>query len=177
MGILRAHFPLCLDALRPVNDERIADPTAIGLALPAAERRIAGERPAPGVVVAVFRPAELVQGGQVLLRRALHVVEEERHEIRAPQAARGDVHVLRAEEQLPAPGLDRHGPHRQHEAEEQPPEARRADDVRRLADVDLRDDVGRREPGDGDRRAEPEPPVPQHQLKRSCTRRSATSTH
>ena len=60
VGVLRAHFTLRLDALRPVDDERIADAAAVGLALPAAERRISCEGPAPGVVIVGLRPAQLI---------------------------------------------------------------------------------------------------------------------
>ena len=66
MGELRAHFALRLDALRPVNDEGVADAAAIGFALPALERRVAGVRPSPGVVIEGFRPAELVDRRQIL---------------------------------------------------------------------------------------------------------------
>ena len=68
--VLRADLALGLDALRPVDDERIADAAAVGLALPAAERRVAGEGPAPRVVVEVLRPAELVDRREVLLQRS-----------------------------------------------------------------------------------------------------------
>src|SRR5580698_6023198 len=48
-----------LDAFRPVNDEGIGSPAAIGLAFPSLERRVAGMRPAPGVVVEIFGSAEV----------------------------------------------------------------------------------------------------------------------
>ena len=67
---------LRLDALRPVDDERVADAAAVGLALPAPEGRVAGVGPAPRVVVEVLRPAEVVDRRQVLLERVRHVVEE-----------------------------------------------------------------------------------------------------
>src|SRR5262245_26038022 len=48
---LCADFPFRLKALRPMNDERVADAAAIGLALPAFERRVARVRPTPRVMV------------------------------------------------------------------------------------------------------------------------------
>src|SRR3990172_1517360 len=76
MRILGADLAFGLDASRPVDDERVADAAAVCLALPAAKRRVARERPAPGVVVEGRRPAELVYLPQVLLQRVRHVVEE-----------------------------------------------------------------------------------------------------
>src|SRR5438477_159914 len=60
VSIVCAHLTLCLDALGPVDDERVADATAIGLALPTAERCIACPGPAPGVVIEGLRPTQLV---------------------------------------------------------------------------------------------------------------------
>src|SRR5437660_10396804 len=63
MRVLGAHFTLRFDTFRPMDDARIADTAAISLALPAAERCVAGPCPAPGVVVTKFRAAKLVQSG------------------------------------------------------------------------------------------------------------------
>ena len=52
------------------------DAAAVGLALPSPERGVAGEGPAPRVVVEVLRPAEVVERGEVLLQVVGHVVEE-----------------------------------------------------------------------------------------------------
>ena len=73
---LRANLACILDALRPVNDERIGHAATIGLALPALERRVTGVRPSPGVVVEIFRAAELIDRRQILLQIVRHVVEE-----------------------------------------------------------------------------------------------------
>ena len=78
VGVLRAHFTLRFNAFGPVNNQWIADTASVGFALPTAERRIARPRPAPGVVVTNFRTAKLVQSGQILFERSLHVVEEQR---------------------------------------------------------------------------------------------------
>ena len=59
-----------------MHDERIADAAAVCFPLPAPERGVARERPAPGVVVEVLRPAEIVDRRQVLLEIVGHVVEE-----------------------------------------------------------------------------------------------------
>src|SRR5262245_49759008 len=87
MPVLGAYFTLRFDAFRPVNDERIADTAAVGLALPTAKRRVARPRPAPGVVVTKFWPPKLVQSGEVLFQRSLHVVEEQRFVDHAGRAA------------------------------------------------------------------------------------------
>ena len=58
--VLGAHLALGLDARRPGDDEGVAGAAAVGLALPAAERRVAGQRPAPRVVVEVLGAADLV---------------------------------------------------------------------------------------------------------------------
>ncbi len=57
-----------------MNGSRGAAP--VRLALPAAEGGVAGERPAPRVVVEVLGPADLVNDRQALLERLLRVVEE-----------------------------------------------------------------------------------------------------
>src|SRR5215470_14555952 len=89
MAVLRAHFTLRFDPFRPVNNEWIADTAAVGLALPTAKRRVAGPRPAPGVVVTNLWAAKLVQSGEVLFQRSLHVVEEQRFVDHAGRTALG----------------------------------------------------------------------------------------
>ncbi len=74
--VLRAHLALGLDARRPGDDERVAGAAAVGLALPAPERRVAGPGPAPRVVVEVLGAADLVDDLEALLERLLGVVEE-----------------------------------------------------------------------------------------------------
>src|ERR1700756_795861 len=59
-----------------MNDERIADATAVGLAFPAAEWRIAREGPTPGIVIEGAWTAEFVNLLEILLQRVWHVVEE-----------------------------------------------------------------------------------------------------
>src|SRR2546421_1836060 len=68
VSVLRADFTLCRDAFGPVDDERVTDTAAVGLALPAAEWCIACPGPAPGVVVEGLRPAQLVQLCQTFLK-------------------------------------------------------------------------------------------------------------
>ena len=89
VGVLRADFALGLDALGPVDDERVADAAAIGLALPAAEGRVARPGPAPRVVVEVLRPAEVIEGLQVIFQGLGHRVEEQVLVDRAGRAALG----------------------------------------------------------------------------------------
>src|SRR5687768_16695310 len=76
MTELRAYFALRFDALRPAHDEGIRHAATIRFALPAPERRIASVRPAPRIVIEVFRSADVVDGRQVLLEVIGHVVEE-----------------------------------------------------------------------------------------------------
>ena len=76
VGVLRADLAARLDPLGPADDERVADAAPVGLALPAAERRVAGIRPAPREVIENLRPADFVDGRQVLFDRVRDVVEE-----------------------------------------------------------------------------------------------------
>ena len=95
VAVLGADLALRLDALRPADDERIGHAAAIGFALPAAERRVAGVRPAPRIVVEVLRPADVVDGGEVLLQVVGHVVEELALVDRAVRPALGARAVVR----------------------------------------------------------------------------------
>ena len=76
MAILGAHFAPGGDALRPAQNERIAGAAPVGLALPAAEGGVAGVGPAPGVVVEVLRPTDVIDGGEVLREVFRNIVEE-----------------------------------------------------------------------------------------------------
>src|SRR5678816_4547785 len=76
MAVLAADLAPGLDALRPADDEWIRGAAAIGLALPAFERRVAGVCPAPRIVIEIFRAADVVDGGEVLMQLVRHVVEE-----------------------------------------------------------------------------------------------------
>src|SRR5215472_5310354 len=76
MAILRAYLALRLDALGPAHDEGIGHAAAIGFTLPATERCVAGMGPAPCIVIEMFRPAELVDHGKILLEIIGHVIEE-----------------------------------------------------------------------------------------------------
>jgi hypothetical protein len=59
---------MCLDALRPVDQERVADAAPVGFPLPPPERRVARPCPAPGVVVERLRATDLVDARQALLQ-------------------------------------------------------------------------------------------------------------
>ena len=74
--VLLADLAAGRDAGWPVDEERVARAAAVGLALPAAERRVARPGPAPRVVVEGVGPAELVELGQAVLQRLRGVVEE-----------------------------------------------------------------------------------------------------
>ena len=87
--VLRAHLASCQPTGRPRDDERVGRSAAVGLALPAAERGVPGERPAPRVVVEVVGATDLVDRGEALLQRLLGVVEELRLVRRAGRAALG----------------------------------------------------------------------------------------
>ena len=58
-----------LGAGGPVHDQRIGDPALVDLPLPSAERRVAGDRPSPRVVVVAEGPADLVDPAERLLDR------------------------------------------------------------------------------------------------------------
>ncbi len=58
------------DPRRPRHDERVGDAALVHLALPAPERRVAGDRPTPWVVVVHRRPTQLVDAGDRLRHRA-----------------------------------------------------------------------------------------------------------
>ena len=87
--VLGADLASGRDPLRPGHDERIGRAAAVGLALPAAERRVARPGPAPGVVVEGAGAADLVDPREALLDRLRRVVEELRLVGRAGRAALG----------------------------------------------------------------------------------------
>ncbi len=89
VAVLLADLALGPDALGPDHHERVGDSAAIGLALPAPERRVAGVCPAPGVVVVGLGAAEILERGQVLLHVVGNVVEKLRFVHRADRAALG----------------------------------------------------------------------------------------
>jgi hypothetical protein len=66
-----------LDAGGPVDDERIADAAAVGLALPAAERGVARPGPAPGIVVEILGPPSSSMAARFSSSDLGHVVEEQ----------------------------------------------------------------------------------------------------
>jgi hypothetical protein len=76
MHVLVPRLALGRESCGPVDDERIAHATFVGLALPTLQRRVPGPRPTPGVVVVRVRSAELVDAGEVLLERLRDEVEE-----------------------------------------------------------------------------------------------------
>ena len=63
------------DQLRIVDDQRVANAAAVGVLLVALERRVAGHRPAQGIVVVQVALADLVDVGEVLFQRVAHAVE------------------------------------------------------------------------------------------------------
>ena len=77
MRILGAHLAPGFHTLGEVHDERIADPTPIGFTLPAAERRVTGPGPAPGIMVEGGRVAQFVDVFQVRLQIFFDVIEEQ----------------------------------------------------------------------------------------------------
>ena len=81
--------PLAADALRPGDDERVGGAAAVGLPLPPPERRVAGPRPAPRVVVEGRRAADLVDAREAVLEGLRGVVEELRLVGGAGRAALG----------------------------------------------------------------------------------------
>ena len=89
VGVLRAHLAARLDALGPRHDARVGGAAPVGLALPAAEGRVAGVGPAPRVVVAGLDATQLIEHLEVILECLLHIVEEEHLVERAHRSAFG----------------------------------------------------------------------------------------
>ena len=87
--VLGADLAARAHPVRPGEDERVGRAAAVGLALPAPERRVAGPRPAPRVVVVGRRPAEVVDVAEVVLEALRHHVEEAHLVERAADAALG----------------------------------------------------------------------------------------
>jgi hypothetical protein len=87
--VLRTNLTRCLDPLRPGNDERVTRATAVGLALPAAERCVARPRPPPRVMIKGRRAADLVDSREAFFERLLCIVEELRLIRGAGRAALG----------------------------------------------------------------------------------------
>ena len=113
---------------------------------------------APSAEVSDFRASRVTTAGLVDPRCITadgggeHLAHGVRHEVRARQPAERLRDATRTQQQLPAPCLRRDGHHRQQHRQQQPPGACRPDDPGSAADVDPRDDVERREPGDDDGR-------------------------
>ena len=93
--VLRPQLASGLDPLGPRHDARVGGAAPVGLALPAAERRVARVGPAPRVMVAGLHAAQLVDHLEVGFERLLHVVEEEHLVERADRAALGAGAVVR----------------------------------------------------------------------------------
>ena len=74
--VLGADLAPRLDALRPVHQERVSGPAAVGFPLPPAERGVARPGPPPRVVAEGGRAAQLIDLGQAFLHRLRRVVEE-----------------------------------------------------------------------------------------------------
>src|SRR5581483_6494811 len=108
----------------------------------AAERTLEQNRTGGGRAVAGVTACRLVDPGGVAADAGReHLADRVGHEVRTREPRDGLVDAARAQQQLPAPALDRNGDEREPEREQQPPRAGVTDDARRLADVDLRDDV------------------------------------
>jgi hypothetical protein len=76
MRVVGPDFVFGLDSLGPVHDERITDPAAIGLALPAPEGRVPRKGPAPRVVIERLGAAQLIDHSEVFVQRVRNIVEE-----------------------------------------------------------------------------------------------------
>src|SRR5215469_4789458 len=95
MAILCANLALGLDAIWPDDHEWIGGTAAVGFALPATKRRVAGVRPAPRIMIEVLRPAQIVYCSQVLLQVVRHIVKEFSFIHRAVRAALGARAIVR----------------------------------------------------------------------------------
>src|SRR5436305_222811 len=70
----RPDLALGLDALGPVDDERVRGAAPVGLPLPPPERRVAGPRPAPRIVVEGLGTTDLVDAREAVLEGLRGVV-------------------------------------------------------------------------------------------------------
>ena len=68
MVVLVAHLATTLDPFRPGDQQRVADATVVGIALPHLERRIERHRPAIGIMVVFQWAAQHIQVLEVLLQ-------------------------------------------------------------------------------------------------------------
>ena len=87
VAVLGADLTSCGDLGRPRHDAGVGGAAAVGLALPAPERRVPRVGPSPGVVVEHVGAAQLVESLEVLLDRLRHVVEEHHLVERSDRAA------------------------------------------------------------------------------------------
>ena len=87
VAVLGADLTSCGDLGRPGDDARVGGAAAVGLALPATERRVPRVGPAPGVVVEHVGAAQLVDSLEVLLDRLRDIVEEHHLVERSDRAA------------------------------------------------------------------------------------------
>src|SRR6185503_12848217 len=99
-----------------------------------------------------------------------------RDEVRAVAPAKRLVHAARRKQALPPPCHRRYAADHDRDRPEEPAEMAVHDDVDRLADVELPQDVGETPAGDQKRQAEPDRCTSFHEVKRSCTRCSAAIT-
>ena len=74
MGVLATQLAAARNPSGPVHDQRVGDATLVHLALPSPERRVAGDRPSPRVVVVAPWPAELVDAREGVFHRVGHEV-------------------------------------------------------------------------------------------------------
>src|SRR5581483_278119 len=106
-------------------------------------------------------------------RRRQHLAERVGDEVGARQPRDAVVDAARREQPLPAPRHRRHGDERERGGQDEPRNAGGADHVRRLAEVDLREDVRDRKRRDEQRRTDAERAF--HPARRACTRRNAAT--
>src|SRR5512133_3977296 len=76
VGVLASNLSSGLYPSGPVDKKGVADTASVGLSFPAAEGRVPGPGPAPGIVVEGLRAPQLIQGYKVLLKRFRHIVEK-----------------------------------------------------------------------------------------------------
>ena len=140
----------------------------------ALEQHRAGDRPGASRVA----PGSLEDPRCVTAHgRRQHLPCRVADEVRPRQPAQAIVDRPRLEQPLPAPRHRQHGHGHDRHRRRQPPVVRLAEDVDRLVDVDLPDDVGEAEAGDGERRGDPHAASLRHAslpVNLACTRRMAS---
>src|SRR5581483_11882153 len=141
----------------------------------AAERALEQHRPRDRPTVAGVPPRRLEDPHRVAADRGREdLAGRVRREVRPRQPRQPVVDAAAGEQLLPAPRHRQHGDDHDRDRPEEVADVRAAEDVERLADVDLPDDVDGAEAGDDERRDDADRAPSHAPVNAACTRRSAS---